>query len=113
MVATSPGDGTFDVAPEIAVGEYPGPATLGDLDGDQVLDLTFPNWISNTVSVLLGVGHGTFGPAVDYPAGETPLGVAIHDVNGDQVPDMLVPSYGVLDGEDTSRCCWGWAMGVL
>jgi hypothetical protein len=59
-----------------------------DLTGTGVLDLAVTNFLSNTVSVLLGNGDGTFRPAVNYPVGGAPTAVVVGDFTGDGIPDL-------------------------
>ncbi len=90
------GDGTFFPAlePHPTVGTGPLCVAIGDLNGDQVLDLAVANWGSDDVSVLRGVGDGTFVPWLPpIPVGDGPNCVAIGDLNGDQVPDLAVANY--------------------
>ncbi len=75
---------------QYAVGDKPYSVAIGDLNGDQVPDLSVANEYSDNLSVLRGVGDGTFAAAVDYPVGDGPHSVAIGDLDGDQVPDQAV-----------------------
>ncbi len=63
---------------------------LGDLDGDNDLDLAVANGFSTNVSVLLGNGDGTFAEPVDYGAGFLPAAVAVADLDGDLDLDLTV-----------------------
>lgn len=69
---------------QYTVGNHPYSVAIGDLDGDQVLDLAVANNSDDNVSVLLGRGDGTFAAAVDYATGDDPRSVAIGDLDGDQ-----------------------------
>ena len=87
------GDGTFQPAVQYrvdGVGENPSSLAIGDLDGDDNLDLAVANGYGGTVSVLLGNGDGTFQVAVNYGAGDGPSSVAIGDLDGDDYPDLAV-----------------------
>jgi FG-GAP-like repeat/FG-GAP repeat len=103
------GDGTFTSAVSYDVGGGPdvpgngsadqrGPwsVAIGDLNGDGILDIATPLYMSNTVSVLLGVGDGTFTGAVTYDVGSGPTGVAIGDLNVDGSMDLATANS--LDG---------------
>ena len=67
---------------------------VGDFNGDGVPDLAVANFLSNTVSVLLGVGNGTFQTQVAYAVGARPRSVAIGDFNGDGFLDLAVANTG-------------------
>jgi hypothetical protein len=73
-------------------GDYPQSVAVGDFNGDGTLDLAVANYLSNTVSVLLGNGDGTFQAARNYAAGSGPDSVAVGDFNGDGLPDLVVAS---------------------
>ena len=74
------------------------------------------NFVSNTVSVLLGIGDGTFGAKTDFVTGSYPSSVAIGDLNGDGKPDLVVANYvsntvsvllGIGDGTFGARSDFG------
>jgi hypothetical protein len=96
------GDGTFQDAVHYAVGISALSVTLGDFNGDGILDLAVPNLLTNEVSVLLGTGDGTFQVAAHYAVGPlTWYGgagaqrcVAVRDFNGDGIPDLAVSFFG-------------------
>lgn len=64
------------------------------VDGDGRPDLATANYLSNSVSVLLGNGDGTFQPKLSIPAGYHPGDVAVGDVNGDGQPDLVAANEG-------------------
>jgi hypothetical protein len=72
---------------------------IGDLDGDDDLDLVTP--IVGAVSVLLNRGDATFEPFVAYSTRRGyPWAVVIADLNGDLIPDLAVAnSDGGPDGD--------------
>jgi hypothetical protein len=82
------GDGTFQAAPDVAVGEVPFSITVGDFNGDGHEDLATANSNSNSVSILLGQGDGTFQAAPDVGVGRTPRSVTVGDFNGDGRQDL-------------------------
>ena len=49
------------------VGDTPWSATVGDFNGDGLLDLAVANYSDATVSILLGNGDGTFTAAPNSP----------------------------------------------
>ena len=83
------GDGTFFPQVAYAVGSGPHSIRLGDINGDDRIDLATANEGSSNVSVLRGVGDGTFQAAVAYASGSVPKGVAVADVSGDGRLDVL------------------------
>jgi VCBS repeat protein len=96
------GDGTFRKAIVSSVGPpgvtlpggrpWFGPYTVAaaDVNHDGVLDLVTPNFVGNSVSVLLGIGDGHFDPAVEFKfsAATTPYDIVVGDFNGDGKPDL-------------------------
>lgn len=73
--------------------------TLGvaDVNGDGFDDLVTSNYLSNSVSILLGAGDGSFGAPREFPldpdSGAGPLGAAIADLNGDGFADIVTENY--------------------
>ncbi len=86
-----PGGPPF-VSPPMSMGTMltPHTVTMGDLNGDAILDLAVANLNSNLVSIFLGRGDGTFGPRTDYMTLMNPHTVVIRDLNGDGKPDLTV-----------------------
>ena len=95
------GDGTFQLANNIAAGKNPISIVLGDFNRDGRLDVVVANngintaggWLAGTVSVLLGNGDGTFQTHVDYATGTGPNCLAVGDFNGDQKLDLAVMAH--------------------
>jgi hypothetical protein len=86
------GDGSFQPATHYDAGPFPTALALGDLNGDNQLDVVVANSEgsahANTVSVLLGNGDGSFQPAQSYDAGG-PSAVAVVDLNDDGILDLV------------------------
>lgn len=69
--------------------------SIGDLDGDEKVDIATINNGSNSVSVFRNVSPGGYGTniiledKVDFATGKEPIALSINDVDGDGVPDIL------------------------
>jgi hypothetical protein len=72
------------------VGSLPFANSVGDFNGDHILDIAVCNYNSNNVSVLLGNGDGTFKAAVNYAVGTEPSAITVADLNHDGYPDIAV-----------------------
>ena len=72
------------------VGGGPWGVAVGDFTGGGGLDLVVTNFLSNTISVLLGNGDGTFRTAQSFEAGPNPQGMAVGDLNFDGALDLAV-----------------------
>jgi len=83
-------DPLFNPQMPYSVGSEPGWVAVGDLDGDEDLDLVVANEGSDNVSVLLGNGTGSFAAAVDYVAGTEPTCVAVGLFDAGDAPDLAV-----------------------
>ena len=98
------GDGRPDAAPcatipfsnvsTFGTGASPDGIAIGDLNGDQHLDIVTANEGANTVSVMLGGGDGTFSARKDYAVDAGPIGVTIADLDGGGKPDIAAAAGG-------------------
>ena len=87
------GDGTFQTASTVRVGQVPTSVAVGDFNGDGIPDLAVATEIDNIVGVLVGNGDGTFRPPQNVPVGYSdtgPAAVAVGDFTGDGVLDLAV-----------------------
>ncbi len=95
MMFLGKGDGTFTQLTSSSpppLGQGPAATMVGDFNGDGEMDLALTNYISNTVSILLGKGDGTFTQASGSPisVGQMPAALALGDFNGDGKLDLAV-----------------------
>ena len=74
----------------LAVGTFPRAVAVADVNGDGIPDVITANYISGTVSVLLGNGDGSFQQQQTFAVGMRPSSVVVADVNGDGTPDLVV-----------------------
>ena len=98
-VAFADGKGGFTrAASPFAVGRSPYPGALGDLNGDDHLDIVVtssarqtaqPGASPGAMTVLLGDGRGGFRGGLVPLRTVSPGFVAVADVNGDRKPDLL------------------------
>ncbi len=98
---TTPGATTasFSSRQTFAVGSNAFFVTLGDLNGDGLLDVAIPNESANTVSVLLnqtvtGATTLSFAEQQTFITGSSPRSVAIRDFNLDGRPDLVIGNRG-------------------
>jgi trimeric autotransporter adhesin len=86
----------FADAQMVTVGAVPYSVTLGDMNGDGLLDLVVANSNSNSVSVLRNItssmGTINFAPKEDYVTGNEPSSVVVADFDGDGKSDVAVSS---------------------
>ena len=87
------GNGRFTPAPNspFSVGRMPYLLTLGDLNGDNLLDLAAPNFRDSNVTALLGNGQGGFTAASGspYSVAALPYSATLGDLDGDQDDDLI------------------------
>lgn len=81
--------GTFQTAVGYPVGELPIDLSLGDVNGDGLMDAVVVNFTAGTVSILLQSGAG-LGPAQNIATAPEPRGVAVGDLDGDGLQDLAV-----------------------
>jgi hypothetical protein len=97
------GDGTFQSHVDYQTGRGSVSVAVADINRDGNLDLSVgnygPDYLTGSVSILLGNGDGTFQAHMDYPAGVNPVGVLVGDFNQDNELDLGVmnnnPPFGV------------------
>lgn len=66
------------------------PAAVGDLDGDNHIDLAIADSVHHRVSILINRGGATYAPVVQYDAGEGANFVAVGDSDGDGASDLAL-----------------------
>ena len=89
------GKGHFTRAPDspFAVGAGPYPLAVGDVNGDDLLDIVTPDVEGNTVTILAGNGKGGFTAATGSPITlekSRPFQVALGNINGDKMQDLII-----------------------
>ena len=93
---TGTSTGTFTYATATAVGAQPTSIALGDINGDNTLDLLTAS--SSQVSVRPNVGLGVFTGSIDLSLSSTPAQLALADVDADGDLDLvtthLIPGSG-------------------
>jgi hypothetical protein len=83
-------------------GSWNSDVELGDLDGDNDLDIVFSSWFGdgsiwlNQGGNQLGVA-GQFSATLQTPAGTGSLGIALADIDGDSDLDLVVARYSIPD----------------
>jgi hypothetical protein len=84
-------DGTFFVAPPVAVSNLPRALATGDFNGDGKIDIAVANYGATTVTILLNDGHGGFTPVPStVPVDQLPNSIAVGDFNRDGKLDLAV-----------------------
>lgn len=82
--------GVLSTAVGYAAGPKPMALVLGDIDGDEDLDIATANSGDQTVSILRNSGDGTFVAAGAVPVGGTPSAIVAGDLDGDGDVDVAV-----------------------
>ncbi|RTQ50955.1 T9SS type A sorting domain-containing protein [Hymenobacter gummosus] len=88
------GSGTFSGGQDVAVGQGPFTALLGDVDGDGDLDLLSSSQTTSAVSLRFNNGSGTFAPPAlaadgEVAVGAAPVALALGDVDADGDLDFV------------------------
>jgi Bacterial Ig-like domain (group 3)/FG-GAP-like repeat len=90
------GDGTFQTAAHVPIGQEARPfsVALADLNGDGRLDIVTTNLLDLAqtkagIDVLFGNGNGTFGATQFIPSNGMVSSVVTADLNGDGSPDIV------------------------
>lgn len=98
-------NGSFaPVATYSSGGSTPYQIALGDVNGDNRLDVVVANLQSDNVGVLLGTGTGTLGAATVYavPSGAGPIGLSLADMNKDGLLDIVTGNSYFNGGNGTT-----------
>ena len=84
---------TAGLTPRAAIstgGAVPLSLAVGDLNGDQKLDLVFITNNGTDINVMIGDGTGSFAAPVKYAASTGTRSLLLVDLNGDKSPDAVV-----------------------
>lgn len=102
MVRMGNGNGTFGSRVDYQTGGLLNVGTLGDINGDGLLDIAATG---NSVSYIrLGQANGTFGDATSYQAEPlNSVAVTLGDLNGDGNLDLITAGYSAVVGLATVR----------
>ena len=82
-LAQTPKVPRFTLAAQPKVGVHPLRIVAGNLNGDRRPDLATADWVSSTVSVLLGTADARFERRVSYRVAHHPADVVMRNVDGD------------------------------
>jgi len=92
--SSGPGSISFATSLDFSTGTSPGSVSMGDLDGDGLVDLAVANGGEITISILKNVSTGTgiinFGDNVEISAGSGQESISIGDMNNDDKPDLVI-----------------------
>ena len=91
------GDGSFQSALTVGVGDGPISVAVGDFNSDGAEDLAVANNASDTGSAILGNGDGSFVQPPIVRAGGLPISGVVADFNGDGRLDLGVANFGSND----------------
>ncbi len=89
------GDGTFQAALHLTVGNRASSLAAADYDGDGFSDLAVGNSGIDDVSVLFGNGDGTFQPVLSLPVGTRQYSVTTRDLDRNGTNDLI---FGAQNG---------------
>jgi hypothetical protein len=91
--ATGSNTGVFSAGSDAAAGAYPTSVVVGDVDGDNDVDVLVGNNSFGTVQVLLNNGSGSYVSGTTAAVGNYPLNAALGDVDGDGDLDLFTVNY--------------------
>ena len=92
---------SFGTSIDFTTGNSPKSIALGDIDGDNKIDLAITNDGANTVSVLRNTSttnNISFANKVDFSVETNPCSIAIGDLSGDGKLDLAIANFSFSSG---------------
>jgi hypothetical protein len=105
LILLGNGDGDFQPAPSVFIGQEPSSIVVADFNNDSRQDLAAASSLGNVVAIRLGNGDGTFQAAPDINIGDASVSAATGDFNGDGAQDLAISVFN--NGENNLRIYLG------
>lgn len=105
LILLGTGDGDFQAATSVLIGQEPSSIAVADFNGDGRQDLATASFLGN-VSIVLGNGDGTFQAPLHINTSAAPLSAAAGDFNDDDATDLAVSIF-FPDGQSHVRIYLG------
>jgi hypothetical protein len=106
LILLGTGDGDFQAAPSLLIGQEPSSIVVADFNGDGRQDLAAASVLGNFVGIRLGNGDGTFQAAPDINTAGAAMSAVAGNFNGDGATDLAVSVF-FPDGQSNVRIYLG------